>query len=222
MRLSSLLLLIFCLSVPAFAQLKDPPAAFTIARLKYGGGGDWYNGPTEIPNLLKFVSRNTSISTATEEAQVEVMDETLFAYPMLYLTGHGNIRFSDEEIRRLRIYLESGGFLFVNDDYGLDKPFRREFDRLFPDKQMVELPPSFGVYQSPFQFPGGLPKIHEHDGGRPQAFGVFHEGRLVLFYNHESDIGDGWDDPEVHKDPPAKREAALKFGTNVVYWVLTH
>jgi hypothetical protein len=223
MRLSpSLLLLILCLPVTTLAQLRDPPAKFTIARLKYSGGGDWYNGPTEIPNLLDFIRQNTTIATADEEAQVEAMDENLFAFPMLYLTGHGNIRFTDEEIRRLRLYLESGGFLFVNDDYGLDKSFRREVARLFPDKRLVELPPSFGIYQSPYRFPKGVPKIHEHDNGRPQGFGVFHEDRLVLFYNFESDIGDGWNDADVHKDPPGKREDALKFGTNIVSWVLTH
>ena len=145
-----------------------------------------------------------------------------FAYPILYLTGHGNIRFSEEEVRRLRIYLEHGGFLFANDDYGLDGAFRRELARLFPDKRLVELPPSFEIFRDPFDFPNGLPKIHEHDGGRPRAFGLFHEGRLVVFYNFNSDIGDGWDDPEVHGDPPEKRRAALKMGTNVVVWALSH
>ncbi len=196
--------------------------ALTIARLKYGGGGDWYNGPTEIPNLQAFIREQTPIPTTDEEAQVEIMDEDLFAYPILYLTGHGNIRFSEEEVRRLRIYLEHGGFLFANDDYGLDGAFRRELARLFPDKRLVELPPSFEIFRDPFDFPNGLPKIHEHDGGRPRAFGLFHEGRLVVFYNFNSDIGDGWDDPEVHGDPPEKRRAALKMGTNVVVWALSH
>ena len=196
--------------------------ALTIARLKYGGGGDWYNGPTEIPNLQAFIREQTPIPTTDEEAQVEIMDEDLFAYPILYLTGHGNIRFSEEEVRRLRIYLEHGGFLFANDDYGLDGAFRRELARLFPDKQLVELPPSFEIFRDPFDFPNGLPKIHEHDGGRPRAFGLFHEGRLVVFYNFNSDIGDGWDDREVHGDPPEKRRAALKMGTNVVVWALSH
>lgn len=196
--------------------------ALTIARLKYGGGGDWYNGPTEIPNLQAFIREQTPIRTTDEEAQVEIMDEDLFAYPILYLTGHGNIRFSEEEVRRLRIYLQHGGFLFANDDYGLDRAFRRELARLFPDKQLVELPASFEIFRDPFDFPNGLPKIHEHDGGRPQAFGLFHEGRLVVFYSFSSDIGDGWNDPEVHGDPPEKRNAALKMGTNVVVWALSH
>ncbi|MDE3001218.1 MAG: DUF4159 domain-containing protein [Gemmatimonadota bacterium] len=204
------------------AQLQDPPASFTMARLKFGGGGDWYNGPTEIPNLLAFIRSRTRIHTAKREARVELMDEDLFAYPVLYLTGHGNIRFTEDEIMRLRTYLEHGGFLFANDDYGLDKAFRREIKRTFPDKELVELPPSFGIFQSPFPFPDGLPKIHEHDGKRPQAFGVFHEGRLVVFYNYECDLGDGWNDVAVHNDPPEKRDAALKMGTNVVVWALTH
>lgn len=204
------------------AQLREPPEAFTIARLKYDGGGDWYNGPTEIPNLLAFIRSATTVRTADDEAQVEVMDENLFAYPVLYLTGHGNIRFAEEEVQRLRTYLEHGGFLFANDDYGLDQAFRREMARVFTDKAFVELPPAYGIFQAPFKFPQGLPKVHEHDGKRPQAFGLFHDGRLVVFYCYESDIGDGWDDPEVHKDAPEKRDAALRMGTNVIVWALTH
>ena len=206
----------------ASAQSSAPGEAPTIARLNYGGGGDWYNGPTEIPNLLTFIREQTPIQTGVEEAHVEIMDEDLFAYPILYLTGHGNIRFTEAEVRRLRIYLEHGGFLLANDDYGLDRAFRRELARLFPDKELVELPPSFEIFHEPFDFPNGLPKIHEHDGGRPEALGLFHEGRLVVFYNFNSDIGDGWDDPEVHGDPPEKRSAALRMGTNVVVWALSH
>jgi len=209
-------------ATPVSAQLREPPEAFTIARLKYDGGGDWYTAPTEIPNLLAFIREKTTIRTAANEARVEIMDEALFAYPVLYLTGHGNIRFSEDEVRRLRTYLEHGGFLFANDDYGLDRAFRREMARVFPDKAFVELPPTYGIFRSPFPFPKGLPKIHEHDGKRPQAFGLFHEGRLVVFYDYESDIGDGWDDPDVHGDPPHKRDAALKMGTNVIVWALTH
>lgn len=225
MKLRFLLYIGLCmitLSVPVLAQLREPPAAFTIARLKYGGGGDWYNGPTEIPNLLAFIRQHTPIETAKDEAQVEISDDLLFAYPVLFLTGHGNIHFTEEEARRLRLYLERGGFLFANDDYGIDKSFRREMKRVFPDKDWVQLPPSFGIFQSPFQFPEGLPKIHEHDGEPPQAFGIFHEQRLVVFYNYSSDIADGWDDPEVHGDPPQKREQALKMGTNIMVWALTH
>jgi hypothetical protein len=217
-----LLALFLCMGVSSSqAQLREPPAALTLARLKYDGGGDWYNGPTEIPNLLAFIAKHTPIQTAKEEAQVEISDNNLFAYPVLFLTGHGNILFSDEEVRRLRLYLERGGFLFANDDYGLDKAFRREIKRVFPDKEWVELPPSAELFQTPFHFPQGLPKIHEHDGDPPQALGIFHEKRLVIFYNYSSDIADGWDDPEVHGDPPDKREQALKMGTNVIVWALT-
>ena len=197
------------------------PDLLTIARLKYQGGGDWYNGPTEIPNLLAYIREHTPIRTAANEVRVEILDEALFSYPITYLTGHGNIRFSDGEVRRLRRYLEHGGFLIANDDYGLDKAFRREMSRVFPDKELVELPPSFELFRKPFKFEA-LPKIHEHDGKRPQALGIFHEGRLVVFYGYESDIGDGWDDPDVHGDPPETREAALRFGTNIVLWALTH
>jgi hypothetical protein len=199
----------------------DAPDLVTIARLKYQGGGDWYNGPTEIPNLLAFIRTHSAIRTAVNEARVEILDESFFNHPITYLTGHGNIRFSDAEVRRMRRYLENGGFLIANDDYGLDAAFRREIDRVFPDKQLVELPPSFGIFKKPYPF-DALPKVHEHDGKRPQAFGLFHEGRLVVLYIYESDIGDGWDDPDVHGDPEEKREAALRFGTNIVHWVLTH
>lgn len=199
----------------------DRPDLLTIARLKYQGGGDWYNGPTEIPNLLAYIRNHTTIRTAMKEVRVEILDDAFFSYPIVYVTGHGNISFSEAEIRRLRRYLENGGFLIANDDYGMDKSFRREMSRLFPDKDLVELPPSFGLYKKPFPF-DSLPKIHEHDGGRPQAFGIFHGGRLVVIYLYETDIGDGWDDPDVHGDPPEKRDAALRFGTNIVHWALTH
>ncbi|MFT5369335.1 MAG: hypothetical protein ACI8V2_004310 [Candidatus Latescibacterota bacterium] len=209
-------------SQPSHAQLREPLAEFTLARLKYDGGGDWYNGPTEIPNLLAFIRKHTPLHTATEEAQIEISDDNLFAYPVLFLTGHGNIHFTEEEVRRLRLYLEHGGFLFANDDYGLDASLRRELNRVFPHKELVELPPTFELFQTPFPFPEGLPKIHEHDGDPPKALGIFHEKRLVVFYNFSSDIADGWDDPEVHGDPPYKREQALKMGTNVIVWALTH
>lgn len=215
-------ILLCAIALQANAQLHTPPAAVTVARLKYGGGGDWYNGPTEIPNLLAYIREHTPIRTATEEAQVEIMDDLLFAYPILFLSGHGNIRFTEDEVRRLRTYLERGGFLFANDDYGLNTAFRREMERVFPDKRLVALPPTFEIFKSPFVFPNGLPKIHEHDGEPAQAYGLFHEGRLVVFYNYSSDIADGWDDPDVHGDPPEKREAALKMGTNVLTWALTH
>lgn len=215
------------LMIAAFAgtgdgRVVEPVPTVTVARVQYRGGGDWYNGPTEIPNLLNFVRRATSIRAAADEAQVEIMSEDLFAYPILFLTGHGNIRFTDEEVRRLRIYLENGGFLLANDDYGMDESFRREMNRVFPDRRMVELPPSHGIFQSPFRFSQGLPKIHEHDDKPPQAFGLFHEGRLVVFYAYESDIADGWDDPDIHGDAADRRTLALKMGANILTWALTH
>ena len=218
----SIVLLILSIAAPAQAQVFTPPADFTVARLKYGGGGDWYTGRTMIPNLLTFMREHTTVRTISEEAQVEIADDNLFAYPVLFITGHGNIRFTEDEVRRLRTYLERGGFLFANDDYGLDASFRREIARVFPDKRLVELPPSFDMFKSPFHFPDGLPKIHEHDGEPAQAFGIFHEERLVVFYNYSADIANGWEDPDVHDNPPEKREEALQMGANVMVWALTH
>ncbi|MGB8658483.1 MAG: DUF4159 domain-containing protein [Candidatus Zixiibacteriota bacterium] len=196
------------------------PSAFTIARLKYGGGGDWYWGSSAIPNMHQFLKENTNIPVREEEARVSVMDEELFSYPFLFMTGHGNIRFTDQELDRLRTYLTGGGFLFANDSYGLREAFFREMKRVFPDKDLVELPFNHGIYHAYYDFPNGLPKIHKHDGKPPQGFGIFDEGRLVVFFDYESDIGDGWEDPQVHNDPPEKREAALKMGVNIITWVL--
>jgi hypothetical protein len=202
------------------AQNEKDPSAFTIARLKYGGGGDWYWGSSAIPNMLKFLKENTSIPVNEDEVRVNIMDKELFNYPFLFLTGHGNIKFSDEEVERLKNYLIHGGFLFANDSYGLDKAFRREMKKVFPDKELVELPFNHGIYHCHYDFPNGLPKIHKHDGKPPQGFGIFYEDRLVVFYVYESDIGDGWEDPQVHNDTPEKREQALKMGVNIITWVL--
>ena len=206
----------------AYAATDGPTAKFTIARLKYSGGGDWYNDPSVIPNLLDFLREHTAIVAASDEARVAIADEDFFSYPMMYMTGHGNIFFSEDEARRLRTYLEHGGFLYADDDYGMDRAFRREIKKVFPDKELLEIPLSHGIFHSPFDFPQGLPKIHKHDGGPPQAFGIFHEKRLVVFYTFETNISDGWASPEVHHDPPEVREAALKMGTNIVVWALTH
>ncbi len=209
-------------SQDTWGQLAEPSAKFTIARLKYEGGGDWYNDPDIIGNLLRFIGENTNIKTVNDEARVEIGDEEFFSYPFLFMTGHGNILLTQEEIPRLREYLERGGFLYADDDYGMDESFRREIKRALPDKELVELPPSYGLFECHFSFPGGLPKIHEHDGKRPQAFGIFHEDRLVVLYTYETNISDGWASPDVHKDSEAKRNAALKMGTNIVVWALTH
>lgn len=198
------------------------PSAFTIARLKYAGGGDWYWGSSAIPNMLSYLKENTNIPVREEEVRVSVMDENLFSYPFLFLTGHGNIRFTDQELDRLRNYLTHGGFLFANDSYGLKDAFFREIKRLFPEKELVELPFSHGIYHCFYRFPNGLPKIHKHDEKPAQGFGMFHQGRLMVFFAYESDIGDGWEDPQVHNDPPEKREAALKMGVNIITWVLSN
>ena len=193
---------------------------FTIARLKYGGGGDWYSNPSSLPNLLKFVGENSSVVTEEREAVVEPMSPDLFRYPYLYLNGHGTVSFSDEEVARLREYFELGGFLHADDNYGMDKTFRREILKVFPESRWVELPFSHPIYHSHFDFPHGLPKIHEHDGKPPQGLGLFLGERLCVFYTYECDLGDGWEDPDVHNDPEEKRQAALKMGTNIVVWRL--
>jgi hypothetical protein len=206
----------------AEAQHENVFSAVRIARLKYTGGGDWYNDPSAEVNLLTFVRQQTGIEVDAHYQAVEIGSEQLFAFPIAFLTGHGNIAFSDREVRALRTYLENGGFLYADDDYGMDKAFRREMKKVFPDKELVELPYSFGLYRAPFSFPSGPPKTHEHDKNPPQSFGIFHNGRLVVYYTFESNPSDGWADPEVHNDPPAKRDEALRFGSNILVWALTH
>ena len=193
---------------------------FTIARLKYRGGGDWYNDPSAIPNLLKFMKKETTINTAQDEKRVDIMSEELFSCPVLFMTGHGKIFFSEEEVVRLRKYLTNGGFLYADDDYGMDKYFRSEIKKVFPNKELVELPFSHLIYHCHFEFINVLPKIHEHDGGPPHGYGIFHDGRLVLFYTFNTNISDGWPDPQVHGDPEEKRLQALKMGTNIFVYAL--
>lgn len=193
---------------------------FKIARLKYNGGSDWYNDPSSEINLLKFIDRNTNIKTDPVYESVDLSTGDIFAYPFLFITGHGNIVFSDSDAQKLRKYLEGGGFLYVDDDYGLDKAFRREIKKVFPDKDLTELPFNYGLYHCFYDFPKGVPKTHEHNGKAPQGFGIFINGRLCVYYTYESNPSDGWADPEVHGDPLEKREEALKFGTNLVVWVL--
>jgi hypothetical protein len=195
--------------------------SLTIARLQYEGGGDWYANPSSLPNLLEAVRARTGLLVTRREAVVRPLDPNLREYPYLYLTGHGDVRFSAAERAALRAYLEGGGFLHADDNYGLDESFREEVAALFPDRELVELAPDHPVFHALYDFPRGLPKIHEHDGGRPQALGVFHEGRLVLFYSYESDLGDGWEDPDVHDDAPALREEALRMGVNLFLYALT-
>lgn len=196
--------------------------AFQIARLKYNGGGDWYNDPSGEVNLLNYIKDHTNIQVKAEYKFVDLATDEIFSYPFLFMTGHGNIVFSQMEAERLKKYLENGGFLYVDDDYGLDKAFRREIKKVFPDKSLVELPFSYGLYNVLYSFPSGPPKTHEHDNKPPQGFGIFIENRLAVYYTYESNPSDGWVDPDVHKDSPEKREEALKFGTNLVIWMLSH
>jgi hypothetical protein len=203
---------------PANAQRTDAP--LTIARVHYDGGGDWYANPSSLPNLLGEIAQRTGLPVDPRPAEVRLDDPSLWSHPYLYITGHGNIRLSDEEVARLRDYLLAGGFLHVDDNYGLDESFRREIARVFPDRELIELPANHPVYRAFYDL-DGLPKIHEHDGKPAQGFGVFHEGRLVLFYSYETDLGDGWEDAAVHDDPAEAREAAFRMGVNLFVYALT-
>lgn len=193
---------------------------FTIARLQYGGGGDWYVSPTALPNLLSAIRERTGIPVAEREATVTPLDPGLSDYPFLYMTGHGNVSFTPQERAALREHLLSGGFLLANDSYGLEPAFRAEMREVFPDAPLVEIPSEHPVFRTFYEFPDGLPKIHEHDGEPARAYGIFHRGRLVVLLAHESDIGDGWEDPEVHGNPPEVREEALRMGVNIFLYVL--
>jgi hypothetical protein len=187
----------------------------TIGRLHYDGGGDWYANPSSLPNLLHAVATRTRLRVSARERVVRLVDDELWTVPYLHATGHGNIRFSDQELVVLRRWLLQGGFLHVSDNYGLDESFRREVARIFPDRPLVEVPLEHPVYHLIYDFPRGVPKIHEHDGKPAQGFGIFVDERLVLFYDYQSDLGDGWEDPDVHKDPAEKHEAALRMGVNL-------
>lgn len=196
-------------------------SSLSIGRVKYSGGGDWYNDPSGDINLLKFIRENTNIDVDPKFEFVDLSSDNIFVYPILFLTGHGNVGFTDAEVRRLRAYLENGGFLYIDDDYGLDKSIRREMQKVFPQQKFAELPFSHGIYTAFYSFSQGLPKTHKHDEKLPQAFGLFHEGRLCVFYTFESNPSDGWADPDVHDNPPEKRLESLKIGTNIVVWALT-
>lgn len=193
-----------------------------IGLLKYNGGGDWYANPTALPNLIGYA--NTAIGTALEgkAETVNAGSPELFLYPWIHMTGHGNVVFSEAEAANLRTYLLAGGFLHIDDNYGMAPYLEKELPKIFPDKELVELGADHPIFGKPFSFPDGLPKIHEHDGKRPQAFGYFHEGRLVLLFTFESDLGDGWEDPAVHNDPEDVREKALKMGANILYYAFNH
>ncbi len=197
------------------AQAPSDPTQLTIARLHYGGGGDWYANPSSLPNLLERIARDTRLPVARREAVVTPLSPDLHDYPYLYMTGHGNVRFSEAEIVALREYLVTGGFLHADDNYGMDESFRREVRRLFPAAELVAIPFDHPVYHIIYTFPDGLPKIHEHDGLPAEGLGIFFEGRIVIFYSYQSDLGDGWEDADVHDDPSASRDLALAMGVNL-------
>lgn len=209
-------------AAPAAAQDADS-YAFTIGRLKYDGGGDWYSDPESLPELLSFVRQQTLLDIAPREEVVELTSDNLFSFPYLYATGHGNMRLSDREANRLRYYLENGGFLHVDDNYGLDSYLRREMQKVFPDRDFVELPFDHPIFHTAFDFPNGLPKIHEHDGRPAQGFGILDDdGRVMVFYTYESDLGDGWEPMSVHEKPEALRRDALRMGANILVYAMTH
>ncbi|MGD8396459.1 MAG: DUF4159 domain-containing protein [Candidatus Eiseniibacteriota bacterium] len=203
-------------------QKPTAPSGVTVARLRYGGGGDWYSNPSSLPNLMRTLAERTTVPVESfEEQRVSLLDDELYDYPFIYMNGHGNVQFTAEEVERLREYLTAGGFLFADDNYGMDRSFRREMRRVFPEQQLVEVPFDHPIYHSYYEIPAGPPKVHEHDGKRPQGLGIFQDGRLVVYYTYESDVGDGIEDPDVHHDPPDIREAAMRMAINVVVYALT-
>ena len=212
------LLSVFLLST-SFVPNEKP---LKIALLKYNGGGDWYANPTSLPNLAKYCNQNLAMNIETDIPTVEVGSAELFNYPFVHMTGHGNVVFNDQELDNLRAYLIGGGFLHADDNYGMDKFIRPQLEKLFAGSKLVELPFSHPVFHQKFDFTNGLPKIHEHDGTAPQAFGLFYEGRLVALYTYECDLGDGWEDQSVHKDPNEIREKALKMGANIIRYVFAN
>ena len=197
-------------------------SSLKIGLVKYSGGGDWYGDPTALPNLMSFCNRELKTNFAEANGVVEPGSIEIFNYPLIHLTGHGNVIFSPQECRNLKQYFEAGGFLHIDDNYGLDPYIRREMKKIFPDQEFTELPPSHPIFHQQFDFPNGLPKIHEHNGKRPQAFGLFIGNHLVCLYTYESDISDGWEDPAVHGDSPEIREKALEMGANIVSYVFSN
>ena len=214
LKLACITVALLLVTIYSHGQLK-------IAKLKYGGGGDWYANKTALPNLIRFANKELGTNLKPEEDVVEVGSPDLFLYPYVYMTGHGNVIFSMEEAANLRTYLLGGGFLHIDDNYGLDKFIRIELKKVFPDIELVELPFNHPLYHQKFDFPKGLPKVHEHDGKPPQGFGLMHEGRLVIFYSYECDLGNGWEDARIHNDPEEKRQQALRMGANILSYCFT-
>lgn len=195
-------------------------STYQFAVLKYSGGGDWYSNPTSVPNLVEYCNKNLGMSISKEVATVEAGSSEIFNYPFVHMTGHGNVVFSAAEAENLRNYLMGGGFLHISDNYGMDKFIKSELEKLFPNNKLEELASSHPIYHQKYDFPNGLPKIHEHDGGTQKGYGIIYEGRVVVYYDYECDLGDGWEDPEVHKDSEEVRTKALKMGANLVMYAL--
>jgi len=194
-------------------------AQVKIALLKYGGGGDWYANPTSLPNLVKFCNSNMSTNISTDIPTVEPGSSDIYNYPFVHMTGHGNVMFSELEAENLRQYMLAGGFLHIDDNYGLDVFVRPQIKKIFPEYELIEIPFNHAIYHQQFDFPNGLPKIHEHDGKSPKGYGIVVEGRIVLFYTHECDLGDGWESPDVHNDSQETRTKALQMGANIIRYV---
>jgi hypothetical protein len=207
-------LLFLLISMAGFSQ--------EIALLKYNGGGDWYSNPTSLPNLIKYSNQIINTKIKSKPGTVEPSSPDLFSYPYIHMTGHGNVVFSDSDVNNLRNYLLSGGFLHIDDNYGMDQYIRKEIKKIFPNTDLIEIPANHPIFQKPFVFASGLPKIHEHDNKRPQAFGIFENNRLILLYTYESDLGDGWEDSDVHNDPKEVREKALKMGANILNYIFNN
>ena len=199
-----------------FCSLFLNSVAQDVAILKYNGGGDWYSNPTAIPNLIAFTNETIKTNISKNPQTVAVASEDIFNFPLLFMTGHGNVYFSDEEAQNLRNYLISGGFLHISDNYGLDKFIRKELKKVFPKLELQEIPSNHQIFNQTFKFPNGIPKIHEHDKKPAQGFGLFYNGRLVIFYDYETDLSDGWEDEIIHNNPKNVREKALKMGANII------
>lgn len=212
--MKKIFLILFLVSVCGYSQ--------EIALLKYNGGGDWYANPTSLPNLIKYSNQTINTKIKSKPATVEPSSPDLFSYPFVHMTGHGNVIFSDSDVINLRNYMLSGGFLHIDDNYGMNEFIRKEILKIFPNNNLIEIPATHPIFQKPNIFPSGLPKIHEHDGKRAQAFGIFENNRLVLLYTYECDLGDGWEDAEVNNDPKEVREKALKMGANILNYIFNN
>lgn len=212
-----ILLFLLCVAGMAIGQIP-----VKIAKLKYQGGGDWYANKTALPNLIEFCNRELNMTIAAEEDVVETGSRDIFLYPYVYMTGHGNVVFSDADASNLRKYLTGGGFLHIDDNYGLDKFIRIELKKVFPELELVDLPHDHPIYHQKFDFPKGLPKIHEHDGKPSQGLGLIYQGRLVVYYTFECDLGNGWEDQRIHNDPEEKRLQALRMGANIISYCFTN